>query len=409
MIRVSKVFALSAILLGLATGSARAQSLVNIQFLGERIVPNGQTVGGTVVGGLSGLDYDSVTGQYVSNSDDQAAPRFYTLSADITSTAFNGVTINSVTALTNLNGQPAFANGNNDLENIRLSQNRQSVYVTSEGNAGAGLTTSTYEFDRATGAAIRNIDAPAQFAPTMTNGIRPNLGFESQTFFANDFTRFLTAAEGPLRQDTTPVAGTNPNNIFNVAQPLRLARFNTATGAAEAQFAYLADALTEPVFADTVLGVNQFGVQGLVDVLAIAPDRFLGLERSFTVGGTAGGGTGYSIRLYEFSLAGATDISGLSSLLGPAYTPVQKNLLLDFATLPGITLDNIEGMTLGPDLGNGQRALLFVSDNNFQPFQKTQFLAFGVTVAPEPGTFALIGAATLPLLGLVVIRRRRRA
>ena len=46
-------------------------------------------------------------------------------------------------------------------------------------------------------------------------------------------------------------------------------------------------------------------------------------------------------------------------------------------------LDNTEGMTFGPRLPNGNRTLVFVSDDNFRKSQITQFLAFEVI---EPGS-----------------------
>jgi len=55
--------------------------------------------------------------------------------------------------------------------------------------------------------------------------------------------------------------------------------------------------------------------------------------------------------------------------------PVEKTLLLNLDSL-GIPLDNVEGMTFGPDLADGRRSLVLVSDNNFAPAQFTQFLLF---------------------------------
>jgi Esterase-like activity of phytase len=52
-------------------------------------------------------------------------------------------------------------------------------------------------------------------------------------------------------------------------------------------------------------------------------------------------------------------------------------LLLDLDAL-GITLDNVEGMAIGPDLADGRRTLVLVSDNNFSPAQFTQVLLFAL-------------------------------
>ena len=57
--------------------------------------------------------------------------------------------------------------------------------------------------------------------------------------------------------------------------------------------------------------------------------------------------------------------------------PVEKTLLLNLDGL-GLPLDNVEGMAFGPDLPDGRRSLVLVSDNNFAPAQFTQFLLFSV-------------------------------
>ena len=41
-----------------------------------------------------------------------------------------------------------------------------------------------------------------------------------------------------------------------------------------------------------------------------------------------------------------------------------------------VLLDNIEGLTFGPNLSQGDRSLILVSDNNFQTIQKTQILIY---------------------------------
>jgi hypothetical protein len=41
-------------------------------------------------------------------------------------------------------------------------------------------------------------------------------------------------------------------------------------------------------------------------------------------------------------------------------------------------IDNIEGVTFGPPLADRSQSLLFVADDNFNRFAKTQFLLFKV-------------------------------
>jgi hypothetical protein len=59
---------------------------------------------------------------------------------------------------------------------------------------------------------------------------------------------------------------------------------------------------------------------------------------------------------------------------------MQKELVLNFKKirkqLSSRRIDNIEGMCFGPKLANGNRSLLFISDNNFNTFtdQITQLI-----------------------------------
>jgi hypothetical protein len=74
----------------------------------------------------------------------------------------------------------------------------------------------------------------------------------------------------------------------------------------------------------------------------------------------------------------ATDVVDTNSLLSqPAVKPVSKKLVLNMDDL-GRYIDNVEGVTWGPTLPNGHKSLLFLSDNNFSPLEKTQFLLFEV-------------------------------
>ncbi|MGH3093939.1 MAG: esterase-like activity of phytase family protein, partial [Gaiellaceae bacterium] len=90
--------------------------------------------------------------------------------------------------------------------------------------------------------------------------------------------------------------------------------------------------------------------------------------------------TGNTIKLYSVALPGATNVNGAESLAGSlgSIRAARKTLLLDLDAL-GIPLDNVEGMAFGPDLPDGRRSLLLVSDNNFSPLQFTQVLLFAVS------------------------------
>jgi hypothetical protein len=128
-----------------------------------------------------------------------------------------------------------------------------------------------------------------------------------------------------------------------------------------------------------------FSNNGLVELLALDNrGTFLALEGSFSAGAP---GTGNTIKLYEVRLNEASDISGIDSLDAiniNTVRPVEKRLVLNFDTLSLPTgLDNVEGMTLGPVLPNGQQSLVLASDNNFSATQFTQILAFGLALENE--------------------------
>jgi hypothetical protein len=120
--------------------------------------------------------------------------------------------------------------------------------------------------------------------------------------------------------------------------------------------------------------------QGLSEILSVDnAGHFLSLERTF-------GLTGFNGKIFQFTMAGASDTSAIAALQPKPPTapnPVRKTLVLDLADL-GITIDNVEGMALGPVLADGSKSLLIVTDDNFSKDQVTQFLLFRLVNEDEP-------------------------
>ena len=106
-------------------------------------------------------------------------------------------------------------------------------------------------------------------------------------------------------------------------------------------------------------------------ILADGPDHLLVLERAFVLG------SGFSARLYRIAThaADTTNTLAIDTLTQGNHRAAPKILVLDFAQLGLKTVDNLEAMTWGPRLPNGDRVLLLVSDNNFNPAEVTQFIA----------------------------------
>lgn len=359
----------------------------NIRFIGQATFPGRSVnVANTEFAGISGLDYDPVTNNFYALSDartpsEGVLPRFYTLKLDLNPNSFNNNSVNfgPVTVLTDRQGKN-FEPLSLDPEGIALSR-FGTVFISSEGEASSARVTDPFirEYDLFTGRELRALPIPTKYLPdgfgaNQTRGVRNNLAFESLVLTPNG-RHLYTGTEGALVQDGPAATATNPTRS-------RILRYDLLTGRPDGEFLYVAD----PVAVAPV--GNNFSVSGLVDLLPL-DDRgtLLALERSFTVGAP---GTGNSIKLYEITLDGATDISSIESLnaLSPqalaGIRPVQKRLILDFDRLNLPTgLDNVEGMTFGPTFPNGQRSLVLISDNNFSATQFTQVLSFAVDLAPR--------------------------
>ena len=343
-----------------AAAPAQAAPSTKLQFLGQQIFPTATQFQGTSFGGLSSITYDAALDVYYVLSDDQAGVRFYTVEIAV---GFAGpaVQIVGVTTLRDASGQP-FAAGSLDPEGLTLTKNR-TLIVTSEGFAARLIDPWVREFGL-DGQQLSALPLPDYFNPNAagTRGVRQNLGFESAATSPDG--RFLfTGTEAALAQDGPPAT-------LAAGSPARILRYDLAQRTLDRQFVYMTEPIAEPP-----VPANQFAVNGLVELLPFTNDFMLSMERSFSVGAPD---TGNTIKLFEVSLARATDINGFDTiprLFG--LRRAEKTLLLDLDTL-GIPLDNIEGMTLGPNLPDGRRSLILVSDNNFSPAAFTQFLLFAV-------------------------------
>nr|MDZ8062740.1 phytase [Nostoc sp. EkiNYC01] len=377
------------------------KTIPNVGFVGQTtfttgFIPAGAagTVNGvsTPLGGLSGVTYDAVNNRYYAISDDrsQIAPaRFYTFTAD------SGVTFTNVTPLKDTNGN-FFTLNSLDPEGIALSNNG-TVFISSEGevNLGAGRVTNPFikEFSLTTGQEVRSLLIPSKFLPvvqdtnnngvvdagdTQTSGVYNNLAFESLTITPDQKTLF-TATENALFQDGLKASLTSGSRS-------RILQYNLVTGQPEKEYLYITDTIPEAPNPSTGSADN-----GLVDLLAIDNrGTLLALERSFAQG------VGNTIKIYEVSLQGATDISFYDSLNNlsaeqlAAIAPTQKRLLLNLTDLnlptdanhPITGLDNIEGLAFGPKLADGRQSIVLVSDNNFGSSQFTQILTLGADLVP---------------------------
>ena len=334
----------------------------DLEFRGQAIVPTGTTFQGTTVGGLSSITYDSRRKVFYTVSDDQGQfqpARYYTVGLDVKDGRLDDgdVRFEDVTTLLAPGGQP-YPPFSLDPEGLALTKDRRLIF-TSEGlpNSLIDPFVRRYGLD---GSFVDSLPVPQPFLASADrmSGVRPNLGFES----AGVHGRYaFTGTENALYQDGPPATIAN-------GSPARILRYDLRRGRLDRQWVYETDPVAEPPVPAT-----QFSVNGLVELLPLDDDSLIAMERSFSVGAP---GTGNTIKLYEVSLRGATDVNGVRSLQDvECLRPARKRLLLDLDEL-GIPLDNVEGLTFGPRLRGGRRSLVLVSDNNFAATQFTQFLLF---------------------------------
>lgn len=339
-----------------------------LEFIGEAKIPTGTPFLSTEIGGLSGLSYDSQKDLYYAISDDrgQKGPaRIYSFKINIKDGCLGPGDILplSVIRLTD-DANASFAVNGIDLEGIAVEPG-VGLWVSSEGGAKALIPPFIRLFS-IFGRQQRVLELPGKLMPTKEGlGVRDNAALESLTLSPSD--RFLySATEVAIAQD-----GTEPT--LTDRSPARLYRFDRASGKVVGEFLYPVEPIAEPTLTPGLRST------GLVELLAVTDTQLLAMERSYSPGSVNTiGQTGITIRIFAIDLTGATNIMANDGLMkSPIATlkPVQKTLLLDLKDLK-IPLDNLEGMTFGPRLLNGLQTLVLVSDNNFDPKQFTQFLAF---------------------------------
>ena len=345
---------------------------ISLEFLGETIVPKTLEVDKTLVGGLSGITYSPKDGVFYTVSDDRsvkAPARFYQFKLDLDDSGKPIATkFTSVTTLKNAAGD-VYEKGTIDPEGIAITP-QGTVWISSEGAAIDGIPPFIQEHDIETGKLLRSLRIPDQYIPQTDDkgnrqGVQNNMAFESLTLNANaarmgatEPYRVFTAAENALEQDKNP----DPESIEG--DRVRFMHYSVQDRRIDLIAEYLYALEDKPIEGDKL---------GLVEMISLdGSGRFLSLERRF-------GLTGFSVKLFQTVFAGSKDTSMLMSIQGldTVVKPAQKELLTDLGKLD-ITLDNLEGMTIGPRLPDGSQSLIMVSDDNFSPLQKTQILVFRI-------------------------------
>ncbi len=332
----------------------------DVQFLGYSDALNKISFGEVSVAELSGLTYDRQRGVYYAVADRAGATptHFFTIDIPVESHALSRPTILGVTVLNNALGTPL--NGFSfDGEGIVVTPNDELIVASEGGARTAGPEIRRFSLN---GAHLGALAVHSHFL------IGPNnQSFESLALSPNGHSLF-TANEGPLAGD---------GRTADLRSRIRIVRYDyrDREGFVPAQEHFY---LTEPGRTAGDIGVSE--------MIALSEAGLLVLERGFVEG------QGSTIRIFRVSLKGAADVAGEPALSAPGLVPLSKTLMVDLvncppsgATHPGIQpnplLDNFEAMTLGPELPEGRRALLLISDDNANVVQVTRVIALAIRTA----------------------------
>lgn len=347
------------------------ESTLALQFLGEQSLSTSTRFKDILVGGLSGIYYDNKKDIYTAISDARNTPmegmsRMYTLKIDTSLNGIGNISIVDMHNLLDAEGNP-WKKGDVDAEGIAPTPNDNGFYWSSELGSGLRVTDPKGKF-------IADLDnvIPEYFS-TKTQGekeapigLRYGLSFEGLSLTPDGKILFI-GTETALKQDA-PIAGTMNSSPTRILKYQVNSLDNSLTMAGE--YIYNLDAIPQ---------VSKFGISdnGLSEVLAISDKKLLVMERAGRNTSKGYDDWDFNVRVYLVDLEGSTDIQGVHSLkdVNPqTLQTAQKRLLIDFNLLTDKP-DCIEGMTFGPTI-DGKKSLLFVSDNNFQPYQSNKFYLF---------------------------------
>jgi hypothetical protein len=188
--------------------------------------------------------------------------------------------------------------------------------------------------------------------PRRNTGITEVGGLSALTYLG-DPSRVVGGFDYAVRQD---LASDDPTDDKFV----RLITFDPATGEPVAEYGYPLDSRAAEIDRP-----DQSFMGGLFDIAAIDDQgTIVAIEYSLETGSV-------ELRLYEIDLASAE--AGTPSESSPPL--LEKRLIADLGAL-GVTETDYQGMGRGPDLADGSKTLLLISDNEFN--EETRIVALGL-------------------------------
>lgn len=313
------------------------------------------------IGGLSGIDYKN--GKLLLVDDRSAKPIIYEVDFVTTGTRIDSLIFQSSVNLKQTDAN-AFQPKSMDLESVRYDpENSNHLWVSNEGNQNEGKDGGVYKLSKE-GSYISALQLPPYFLAKNANSPRNNGVFEGMDFSINGAQIWITT-ELPLLKDG------KPPRLWKSYAPVRMVSFDKATLQAKEAYVYDLERIVLWPFLP-------FMINGVTEILSYTDAHFFVLERSFSAGR---GNKSNRVKLFLASTENATDVVSIKDISNRKKLQlIHKELVLDFKKirkqLTSQRIDNLEGMCYGPKLTNGNRTLLFISDNNFNVFtdQITQLI-----------------------------------
>ncbi len=330
--------------------SDESLSTLQLKFLDEFVYPTNQTFQNTKIGGLSGIDYDN--GVYYVVSDDFNKPRYYKVNIDIKNNEISNVSFTDVVVFDKK--QHYYGSNFLDLESI-VFQNGN-VVISSEGSIYGNKKPSIFN-SNTQGDYVSEYIIPNHFL----NSSRHNGVFESLTKSVNN-QGIWSANELPLKVDDVEVMYSTTHS------PLRLTYYENNSRKAIKEYIYELSPLPLPK-------QKSGDMNGISDILEYKENQFLIIERAFQ--------NENIVKIFKATIeSNTTNCLKIDKLKSVDYVPMKKELIFDFESiksqLTNQKIDNVEGITFGEVLPNGNRSIIMISDDNFQKFgsQLNQFLLF---------------------------------
>lgn len=333
--------------------SCKKESNIQLKFVDEYIVQDSLVFKNTIIGGISGIDYHK--DKYYMVVDDAKDPRILVTDINISNDKINAVEFLSLFQLKDTTNQ-FYKENALDLESIFVDDFER-INLVSEGKIYKGKNPSIFTIDKNDGL-VEQISIPEYFKANSKAKPKHNGTFEGSSVSYNR-KGFWVAMEAPMKAD-----GEEPT-FHKTQSPIRITYFDNQFKKATKQFAYQLEKIDKPA-------KGKINLNGVTAILEYAENQFFVIERIYQSGY---GALGNTVRIFKAKIDNkSTNTLNIQSLKQTNYIPLKKELMFDFELakdqLTDGIIDNIEGITFGPKLSNGNQSLILVSDDNFQVYGK---------------------------------------